>query len=154
MKLTIRLGCLLALGLALLATSTARADETSHKKAVVELFGVMKMHKQFETAIDQMLDVQARSNPVLGKMRPTMKRFFNKYMSFDSLKDDMAKIYMESFTEAEIKDLTKFYQSPLGKKLLEKMPDLMKKGSELGVKRVQANQAELQKMIREDLSKM
>lgn len=147
------LGMCLSVAVVLLALTPIRGDEASHKKAVLELFAVMKMDKQFDTTINQMLDLQTRSNPGLAKMRPTMKRFFAKYMSFESLKDDMAKIYQESFTEAEIKELITFYQTPLGKKLLDKTPDLTKKGAELGAKRVQDNLPELQKMITEDAEK-
>ena len=81
-----------------------------------------------------------------------MKRFFAKYISYASLKDDLIKMYSEEFTEQENwKELATFYQTPLGKKVIEKTPKLSAKGAQLGMERVQANQAELQKMIQDEL---
>jgi hypothetical protein len=76
-----------------------------------------------------------------------MKAFLNKYMSWASLKDDMAKIYMAEFSESELNELTKFYQTPLGKKSIQKMPVLMTKGAEIGQKRVQEHLPELQAVL-------
>ncbi len=45
-----------------------------------------------------------------------MKALFAKYMNWASLKDDMVKIYMAEFTAPELKELTAFYQTPVGKK--------------------------------------
>jgi hypothetical protein len=36
--------------------------------------------------------------------------------------EEMAKIYANDFTEQELKDLTAFYKSPLGQKLLTEEP--------------------------------
>ena len=76
-----------------------------------------------------------------------MKAFLNKYMGWASLKDDMAKLYMANFSESELNELNKFYQTPLGKKTVQKMPTLMTKGAEIGQKRVQEHLPELQAAI-------
>ncbi len=51
-----------------------------------------------------------------------------------SLYDAMAKIYMEEFTHNEIKELLKFYETPLGKKMAEKTSVLSRKGMIEGTK--------------------
>lgn len=65
-------------------------------------------------------------------------------MSYESMKDDLAKIYAEEFTEQELKDITKFYLTPAGKKVNQKMAALMQKGVVLGQNRMQAHLAEFQ----------
>jgi len=40
--------------------------------------------------------------------------------------EQMAKIYANDFTEQELKDLTAFYKSPLGQKVLTTEPDAMR----------------------------
>ncbi|KQQ56891.1 hypothetical protein ASF84_06890 [Pseudomonas sp. Leaf127] len=45
-------------------------------------------------------------------------------IGWNKLKPDMVRIYTNNFTEAELKELVSFYQSPLGKKVLSKMPEL------------------------------
>jgi hypothetical protein len=100
-------------------------------------------------AIDQMLAMQIKQNPAIAPYETEMKSFLKKYMSWAGLKDDMIKIYADEFTEAELGELSAFYQTPLGKKTLQKMPTLMAKGAELGQRRVQEHLPELTAAISE-----
>lgn len=52
--------------------------------------------------------------------------------SVDLLYTKMAAMYMEEFTHDEIKELLKFYNSDLGKKMASKQMSLMQKGMSLG----------------------
>ncbi len=52
-------------------------------------------------------------------------------IGWPKLKPDMIKLYTDNFTESELKDLVKFYQSPLGKKVLEKMPQVTQQSAQL-----------------------
>ncbi len=135
------------IALALLQPNALRADEASHKKAAESLLALMGLEKLLSQSVDQMLALQVQQNPALAPYQTQMKTFLNKYMSWASLKDDMAKVYMAEFTEAELNDLIKFYQTPLGKKTVEKMPSLMAKGAEMGQKRMQEHLPELQAAI-------
>jgi hypothetical protein len=76
-----------------------------------------------------------------------------KHMSWESLKADTIQIYMAEFTEKELDELNRFYETALGRKMVEKMPTLMGKGAELGAKRVQDNMPELQSAIAEEAKK-
>ena len=84
----------------LLQPIAARADEASHKKAAESLLGLMGMEKLLSQSVDQMLAMQVQQNPALAPYQAQMKTFLNKYMSWASLKDDMAKIYMAEFSES------------------------------------------------------
>jgi uncharacterized protein len=142
--------CVLIGAIALFQPATARADEASHRKAVETLFGLMGMENLISQSIDQMLAMQVQQNPALAPYQAQMKAFLSKYMSWASLKDDMAKLYMAEFSESELNELTKFYQTPLGKKTVQKMPALMAKGAEIGQKRVQEHLPELQAALAAD----
>jgi hypothetical protein len=137
----------LLLAVCLLQPLTVRADEASHRKAAETLLGLMGMETLLNQSVDQMLQIQVQQNPQLAQFQPQMKAFLSKYMSWPSLKDDMAKAYMSEFTEPELNELTKFYQSPVGKKTVEKMPSLMQQGAQMGQKRVQEHLPELQAAI-------
>lgn len=52
-------------------------------------------------------------------------------IGWDKLKPDMIKLYTANFSESELKDLVAFYQSPLGKKVLTKMPELTQQSAQL-----------------------
>lgn len=133
--------------------AAARADEASHRKAAESLFGLMEMETLVSQSVDEMLAMQVQQNPALAPYQAQMKAFLNKYMSWASLKDDMTKIYTAEFSESELKELGKFYETPLGKKAVRKMPALMAKGAEIGQKRVQEHLPELEAVFAPDQKK-
>ncbi len=124
--------------------ATIRADEASHRKAVEALFGLMEMDSLMSQSVDKMLEMQVQQNPALVPYQAQMKAFLNKYMSWASLKDDMAKLYMAEFSESEINELITFYQTPVGKKTVQKMPGPDDERRRIGSKRVQEHMSELQ----------
>jgi len=144
--------CLAALLLAVVPVS-ARADEASHRRAAEELLKAADGQKAMQAAIDQMLDLQIKAQPQMAKYRGAMRKFFDKYLSFESLKDDMIKLYMEEFTEKELREIAAFYRTPTGKKAIAKLPALMAKGGQIGLKKVMAHQDELRKLIEEEAKK-
>src|SRR6059058_1752250 len=86
----------------LILTPIARADDASHKAAAESLLNLMGMESLLSQSIDQML---VKQNPAIAPYQAEMKNFLGKYMSWPSMKDDMVKIYMEEFTEQELKEL-------------------------------------------------
>ncbi len=133
--------------IAFLQPTPARADEASHRAAADALLNLMNMEKLTEQSVDQMLQMQMKQNPAIAPFEQQMRTFLAKYMSWASMKDDMAKIYTSEFTEQELKDLTTFYKTPLGQKTVEKMPQLLVKGAEFSQKRMQEHLPELQAAI-------
>jgi uncharacterized protein len=148
-----KLSYFFAVAILLTAGSTSFADTKSHRKAAEDMLDVIGVETQLQSAIDQTLDMQIKANPQIAPFKGAMKKFFLKYMSWSSLKDDIVSIYVETFTEQELNEIKAFYLTPAGKKLASKMPELMGKGMELGVKRVQEHQDELRQMIQEEAAK-
>jgi uncharacterized protein len=145
--------CTLMIVVALGQMTAVRADEKSHRQAAENLLGLMNMDKLLTDSLDQMLQMQMKQNPAIAAYEPQMRAFFAKYMSWASLKEDMVKIYMAEFSEQELKELLAFYQTPVGKKTIQKMPSLLAKGAELGQQRVQQHLPELQQAIQEVATK-
>ena len=125
----------------------AHADEAARRKAAESLLQLMDMQAVLTQSIDQMLDMQIKQNPMIAPYQQEMKDFFAKYMSWQSLKEDIINIYAAEFTESELAELNKFYQTPVGRKALQKTPLLLAKSAELGQKRVQEHLPELQQAI-------
>lgn len=125
-----------------------QAATPSHTKAAEELLSVMQADKNYNQAVEQLVDMQMRQNPAMTQFRDVMLEFFNKYMSFSSLKAEMAGLYADAFTEDELKSITAFYRTAHGQKMLDKAPELLRSGAEVGARRVQENMGELQNMIR------
>jgi len=126
----------------LLITSSASADKASHRKAANELIEVAKVHK----LIDQMysyvergikismarMNVPKELEPVTAKYSKKMIDMLKQELVWEKLKEKYVDIYVEVYSEDELKGLVKFYKTPLGQKLLVKMPEVMKKSLTLG----------------------
>ena len=125
----------------------------SHQKAAEQVLTLMDMEAVMSRTVDEMLKAQIQADPRIAPFEDVMKRFLAKYMSWNSLKPDIVKLYMEQFTEQELNEITKFYQTPAGKKAVQSMPDLMSKGAQIGVQRVQEHMPELQAAIAEEAKK-
>jgi uncharacterized protein len=141
------LSCSLIIMAVVLTHAVAGGDEKSHRKAAENLLIVTNVDKSLPKIVEQVLASQLQQNPQLTPYRDVMQRFLNKYMHWESLKEDVMTAYTQEFTEPELKQLTAFYKTPLGQKAVEKMPKLLFIGGQIGMRRVQANEAELRQMI-------
>lgn len=137
----------LALVLAVVPASAAFGDAKSHEASVRAFFKAAQMDTLINSTLEQMTEMQVRANPAVGPYRKTLLEFFKKYMSWDSLEPELVQLYVKEFTEHEIKEITKFYQTEVGKKVMKKLPELSAKGAAIGQSRVQAHIGELQEML-------
>ena len=145
---------ILILSLVLGLSLTATADEASHKELVEQLFTVTNMQEGFDNTCREVIDMQLRSNPMMESFKDVITDFFTKYMSWESLKPEITKLYMETFTEDELRDIVSFLSSPVGIMYTEKSFDLTLKCMELGQKRVTDNMGELEAMLAEQANKL
>ena len=134
--------------LTFLCLSSISSSDSASEKEAEKLLSIVGMKQALEQSTSQMLDVQLQQNPALAPYKEVMLEFFNKHMSYESLKPDMLKIYSEAFTADELKEINRFYATDVGKKTIEKMPTLMAQGGQIGAARVQENIGELQAMIK------
>jgi hypothetical protein len=130
------------------ASAAPSTISASHRQAAEALLTLTYPPGAFDKIIDQMLDAQLKQRPEAKAIEPEMRAFFGKYMSWNSLKPDLIDIYTRNFTEAELRDITKFYQTPTGRKMSAVMPQLMQSGMEMGQQRIQEHLPELQQAIK------
>jgi hypothetical protein len=120
-------------------------------KAAEEMLVSSGANLQFDKNITAIITQYSAQIPAdkRDKFVTVMNTFLKKYISWDVLKPDLTMMYAREFTEAELKQLTAFYKTPLGMKLNEKQPLLMQTGMNIGQQAVAAHQGELQQMIAE-----
>ena len=152
MMRTILCYCLLTVTLAL-HPFVAVGDEQSHRKAAENLLIVMEIDKSLPKIAEQVVETQLQQNPQLAPQRDVLQRFLNKYLNWESVKEDTITAYTHEFTEPELKKLTEFYKTPVGKKASEKMPKLAFISGQIGLRQAQAHQTELRQMIEEQKNK-
>ena len=119
-----------------------------------KLMKVMNMDKVMNDSMSNMVDIQIQQQPTLAPFKSVMMKFFQKHMSWESLEFEFIYMYSQAFTAKELKELTAFYETPTGKKTIEKMPQLMAQGAQIGSARVQENMAELEAMIKEESERL
>jgi hypothetical protein len=129
------------------AAASAATASPAQRKAAEELLQTMQAEKTLQTTVDQMLTMQLSQRPEMKAVEPEMRAFMGKYMSWASLKGDMVNVYASEFSEKELKELSKFYKTPVGQKLLSKQGMLTQAGMELGQRNLQAHLPELQQAI-------
>src|SRR5215470_15449824 len=125
----------------------AVGDEHSHRKAAENLLLVLEVDKSLPQIVAQVVEHQVQQNPQLAPQREVLQRFLTTYVNWENVKEETITAYTHEFTEPELKQLTEFYKTPLGKKANEKLPKLAVIAGQSGLKQAQAHQKELQQML-------
>jgi hypothetical protein len=133
--------------------SVSVGDESSHRKAAENLLIVMEVDQSLPEIANPVVENQLQHNPQLVPQREILQSFLTKYLNWESVKEDTITAYTHEFTEPELKKLTEFYKTPVGKKANEKMPQLAFIAGQIGLQKAKVNQAELQQMIEEQKGK-
>ena len=78
--------------------------------------------------------MQMAKEQIMQNIPELKKEEFSKEFdaSLPSLYEKLAKIYMETYTQEEVKEMLKFYQSPLGKKISSSSGVIYKKSTAAG----------------------
>ena len=138
--------CLITVALGL-APIVALGDDSSHRTAAENLLIVLEVDKSLQPLAEHVLENQLQHNPQLAPQREILQLFLTKYLSWASVRQETITAYTHAFTESELRQLTEFYTTPVGKKANEKMPQLAFIAGQIGLKQAQAHQTELRQMI-------
>lgn len=133
--------------LLLLISPLSQADNASHLQQVDKLFKLTQMEKKIDESVDSVMQLQLSQNPQLSNHSKEMHAFFKKYIGWNALKTDLAAMYMQTFSEDELKAINDFYITPAGQKVITVLPELVQERNQLAMKRLQQNIGELQKII-------
>lgn len=140
---------MLFLGLCVFTAHAQTAHTDEEYKVCYQLFEIIEMDKTMKETANKMVGMQLNALPkeTLQKIRPVVVQYLEKYLNYESVKQKMADVYLKYFAVNDIKELIKFYQTPVGQKFIKKQSQLMVESAEIGTKQVMAHQAELQQML-------
>ena len=148
MLMKLKCAQVILLPLLLIAGSAlAAADSVSHRQAVIKLLELTDMQLKIETSVDNVLALQLNQNPEMHQHEALLREFLQRNIGWDAMKEDLIGMYMQSFTEAELEAINTFYASPTGRKLIDRLPELIKQRDQLAMQRMQENIGELQQEI-------
>ena len=133
----------------LLVAVSSAADENSKRIEVEKLFKLTHMEQRVNEGVDSVLALQLRQNPELVPQQDKVRAFLEKYGGWNSMKDEITRMYMESFSEDELREMNAFYITPTGQKVLTKVPELVQQRNQLAMKRLAEHVDELRAAIAE-----
>lgn len=119
----------------LLAAMPAWAGE-KEKAAALELVKMVVPHETYDQMMEQMVSAMSEQFRNAGEKLPAdfdkkIQAAVNDVMSYDDVLGWTADIYAARFTVDELKEIEKFYRTPVGKKVMKLLPEL---GAEVGKK--------------------
>ena len=155
---------ILALGMLLFSLAGAYGDDNTQSVTSTkneEIKRLLELTGAKSNAIQSMNMMCDQLLPSLKKAYSNVpERFWDDFMAefkaeanIDELIDMIIPIYDKFYTEDDIKELIKFYDSPIGKKVISNMPQIMKEsmlaGQEWGRKLGEEIGKKVEKRIKE-----
>ena len=140
------------------------AETSTHRQAAEEVLLLMKVDEMMKPFIRNFQQTQLR-NFQQSNMPPGAMDIVKKYLQqmteiivreteWSKTKDDFIDIYTNVYDEEELKQLIAFYNSPLGKKMVEKMPFLGQQSMQLAQKFMKQAGPEIQKLTTEMINEL
>lgn len=141
----------------LFASSPAPAQDepaASHLAAARELLDAVGGEDYVAMSSSMVLVAMMEADPEMAQFEDVIEKWLTEVVDWDEVMSGIAAIYTESFSEAEMREITAFYRTPLGQKCVNELPALMERGGELGEELMMAHAPQLETMIMERLAEM
>jgi len=139
---------LLAVSLTLPGLSAA--DDNSHRQQVDILFKLTRMEQKINESVESIAQLQLRQNPAMAAKSDQLMAFLERHIGWNAVSGDLYEMYMQTFTEEELKTINDFYITPTGQKVIVIVPQLVQERNRLAMQRLQQNIRELQKIMSAD----
>ena len=130
-----------ALALAINLCIAAPLLAGSHQDAARELMqvsGTEQIMAQMQLQIESMFlnissDAQytAEQQQIVERYRAEVAEILAGEMQWEKIEDNVVELYTQSFNEQELRELITFYTTPLGQKMITKMPEVMLRSAEI-----------------------
>lgn len=137
-------GCLLSVH----AFAAAGPPPARRVKTATELLHVLNARKTSMAGAGAMIDAMIRTHPMMTPYRGVMMRWAGKYLSWSQIGPQLARLYAQAFTERQLRDLIRFYETPTGRKAVRVLPQLTRQGMMIGQRLARAHIGDLRRMIR------
>ena len=120
--------------LVLIFSASSEAQQQAHSDPATILFEAMYSEESVQQTVDRTIsqmpellaqmgvpeERQAKSEQHLEEVAAVMK----EYMTSEKMRDQFVAAYAEVYTEEELRELADFYTSSIGKKVLQKQPEM------------------------------
>ncbi len=128
----------------------AQAMQTALQMAEPALLPTLEMVVNSEARLtaEQKAKALARAKTMLPELNARLRQFYTDQALLDDFEAGMIRVYARSYTQGEIEQLTDFYRSPLGQKVLASTAEIAGEGmTAFQQLMMQRYQAMLQEMV-------
>jgi hypothetical protein len=143
----------LPLALLVMANAPLRGQDTTATPsagaiaAATQLLQLMNLESVMRATTSATFAAQVKQQPAMAPFRDVMQAWADSTMTLKAMGPALVRIYAQTFSEAELRQLVAFYQTPVGRKLATVSPELTRRGAEVGAAVAEANMPMLQRMI-------
>lgn len=129
------------------AALPAGENDQSQREQVEILFRLTQMEHRIQESVDALVQAELQRNPQLQGNKQALQDFLEKYIGWQALQEDIAQMYMQTFSLQELKQMNAFYITPTGQKVLTDVPRLVQQRNRLAMSRLQQHIGELQELV-------
>ena len=144
------------------ASGQVLADTASHNASAEKFLALanadklgtpvyMQVQQMFAQRFEQ-TKAPASKKAVLDSYQAKANAALESAIGWKKLKPDMVKLYTTSFTEDELKELVRFYESPVGRKVMREMPKVTQQSAQLTQSKLEPAVPVVNKLL-EDMTK-
>jgi len=126
---------------------TAMADELSHMRKAERLLSLINMPELVNETCMNVINVQALNDPNFRRYEDIYRTFLQEYVTWNRLKPQFVELYTQEFTEEDLDVMIAFYETPTGRKTVEKSPLMLIRVAEIAQNAISANADKLDEMI-------
>ena len=119
------------LAIAFLVFGVFTNAQSSKDVKIAKLLETMGSTHAMKTSFEYMINYYKQNNPQISSEYWDNA---SKHVDYDELVQKLIPVYSKHFTEQEIVDLLKFYNTSTGKKMIEKTPTILEESMEIGRK--------------------
>lgn len=111
-----------AIILTIALTFTVMAQEPSKPRKLEEkmlawaFLEAAGTHQTIDQTLLAVQEAQFKALPAHASLQAAVKEYLHESISYDASKEDLAEIHLQVYTLDELRELIRFYQSPIGRK--------------------------------------
>jgi len=141
--------------IALLGFSTsAFASEASHRAAAERFFKAMEMQKLMSMMADQLLIQQLQMQPCARPVEATIRKYYQDTLNYKNFENEFIDLYTKALSESDLIEVSKFYESDVGKRIMNALPELTQEAGKISMKHVQKTQDAFVKTLQDAYEKL
>lgn len=125
------------------------AHDSARVATIERLFAITGSEQLADSVQEVFLTEMLKATPTLARQEPILREFIAKHGSAAAMREDLIGLYRESFSEAELLALLRFYETDVGRGISRKLPTIMNRSTQLSIARIQAHLPELMAMLLE-----